>query len=487
MERRRTGLLSFVFDRLKESRFISAASLAVMLSACGSDSDGRVGSSDAGGFVGRDKLAKPPRGYYDSVLADRMQLANSGALKAAQDPVLWLNFAGANVSKGTQLGQSFLPCKNQAKIPAAQLPAASQQEIANLVASYFSNAGAGVSVTTEQPSVGEYTTIHVGGSYADLGCGTAASPAGLAPFDVGNANPSDIGFVFQQTKDIEALARTIAHEAGHAYGLDHTNNKNDLMYPWDLQSAVGFATGVASSSGLPQDAATLLQTALGTGVSTLAGIPVLPTLPVPALNLPQVNLPQAFANLPPQLTAIPGLSNFANLNNILGAMPLAINGIVGCVIPNISVNGLPINVALQNTQGALGLMTVLLNASMGQNGGQFSMLQLVGLISGFPTMNISQIISLAGISLNATQCLTQLVPINIPGVTANLPGQLQTGVNIAQIMAMTNVNNPGQLIAMIPQYAQVIGATSQGANAQALMSLVLMAVAQQYSTIYPTP
>ena len=168
-------------------------------------------------------------------------------------------------------------------------------------------------------------------------------------------------------------------------------------------------------------------------------------------------------------------------------MPLAINGIVGCVIPNISVNGLPINVALQNTQGALGLMTVLLNASMGQNGGQFSMLQLVGLISGFPTMNISQIISLAGISLNATQCLTQLVPINIPGVTANLPGQLQTGVNIAQIMAMTNVNNPGQLIAMIPQYAQVIGATSQGANAQALMSLVLMAVAQQYSTIYPTP
>jgi hypothetical protein len=144
---------------------------------------------------------------------------------------------------------------------------------------------------------------------------------------------------------------------------------------------------------------------------------------------------------------------------------------------------MPINVALQNTQGALGLLTVLLNASMGQNGGQFSMLQLVGLIAGYPTMNISQMIALAGISLNATQCLTQLVPVNLPGITATLPGALQTGINVAQILAMSNVNNPGQLIAMIPQYAQIIGANSQGANAQALMSLVLMGVAQQYAVI----
>jgi hypothetical protein len=120
---------------------------------------------------------------------------------------------------------------------------------------------------------------------------------------------------------------------------------------------------------------------------------------------------------------------------------------------------------------------------MGQNGGQFNMLQLVGLISGYPTMNISQMIALAGISLNATQCLTQLVPVSLPGITANLPGQLQTGINIAQILAMTNVSNPGQLIAMIPQYAQIIGANNQGANAQALMTLVLMGVAQQYAVI----
>jgi len=32
---------------------------------------------------------------------------------------------------------------------------------------------------------------------------------------------------------------------------------------------------------------------------------------------------------------------------------------------------------------------------------------------------------------------------------------------------MGNVSNPGQLIAMIPQYAQISGANNQGANALA--------------------
>lgn len=460
----------------------SCAALVVVLTGCGSEPDSRFDSDDANGFRGRDKLAKPPKAYYDTLLADRMQLANAGQLQSPQDPVLWINFAGATVSKGTDLGQSFLPCSSQAKIPPSRLPFQSQQEIANMVATHFSNAGAKLLVTTDQPASGDYTTIHVGGTYANLGCSSGSSPAGLAPFDVGNANPSDIGFVFPQSNDLSSIARTIAHEAGHTYGLDHSNNKQDLMYPYDVDSAVAFATGIASSNGISQDAATILQSALGSGQASVSGIPALPTLPVPSLNLPQLQIP-SMPNLPSHLAGLPGLANFVNLNAMVGSMPAAISGLIGCVVPPISVNGMPINVALQNTQGALGLLTVLMNASMGQNGGQFNMLQLVGLISGYPTMNISQMIALAGISLNATQCLTQLVPISLPGITANLPGQLQTGINVAQILAMNNVTNPGQLIGMIPQYAQVIGATSQGANAQALMSLVLMAVAQQYAVI----
>jgi hypothetical protein len=486
MERRRTVLLRHLVSRLKRSfkgeQIAASVAMSIMLASCGSEPESRSDSGDAYAFRGRDKLAKPPKAYYDTLLADRMQLANAGMLQTAQDPVLWLNFAGATVSKGTDLGQSFLPCKSQAKIPPAPVSFDSQQEIANMVATHFSNAGAKVNVTTDQPASGDYTTIHVGGSYANLGCNSTVSPSGLAPFDVGNANPSDIGFVFPQSNDLASIARTIAHEAGHTYGLDHSDNKEDLMYPWDLQSAVGFATGIASASNVVQDPAAMLQAALGVGQATVAGIPALPTLPVPAVNLPQVQIP-SLPNLPGQLANLPGLANFANLNAMVGSMPVAVSGLISCVVPPISVNGMPINVALQNTQGALGLLTVLLNASMGQNGGQFNMLQLVGLISGYPTMNISQMIALAGISLNATQCLTQLVPVSLPGITANLPGQLQTGINIAQILAMTNVSNPGQLIAMIPQYAQIIGANNQGANAQALMTLVLMGVAQQYAVI----
>ena len=486
MERRRTVSLNQLANRWKrgfkgEQLAVSVA-MGMMLASCGAEPESRFDSDDAYGFRGRDKLAKPPKAYYDTLLADRMQLANAGMLQSAQDPVLWLNFAGATVSKGTDLGQSFLPCKSQSKIPPAAISFDSQQQIANMVATHFSNAGAKVNVTTDQPTSGDYTTIHVGGSYANLGCTSAASPTGLAPFDAGNANPSDIGFVFPQSNDLAAIARTIAHEAGHTYGLDHSDNKQDLMYPWDLQSAIGFATGLASSTGAVQDPAAILQAALGAGQATVAGIPALPTLPVPAVNLPQVQIP-SLPNLPAHLGNLPGLANFANLNAMVGSMPAAVSGLIGCVVPPISVNGMPINVALQNTQGALGLLTVLMNASMGQNGGQFNMLQLVGLISGYPTMNISQMIALAGISLNATQCLTQVVPVNLPGITASLPGQLQTGINIAQILAMNNVSNPGQLIAMIPQYAQVIGATSQGANAQALMTLVLMGVAQQYAAM----
>jgi hypothetical protein len=467
----------------KTSRFSIQALLAFTLASCGAEPDSRFESSDAQGLASRDKLAKPPKAYYDSLLADRMQLANSGLLNASDEAVLWLNFAGATVTKGTDLGQSFLLCKNQAKIPSSSLSFDTQQEITQQVATYFSNAGAKLNVTTDQPLSGDYTTIHVGGTAADLGCNSSGFLAGMAPFDVGNANPSDIGFVFPQTSDVSSIARAIAHEAGHTYGLDHSDNKNDLMYPWDLQSAVGFATGITSSTKTMQDPAALLQMALGVGQASVSGIPVLPTLPVPAVNFSQAPLPSALANIPNHLSSLPGLSNFASLNAMVGSMPTAISGLVGCVIPPISVNGMPINVALQNSQGALGLLTVLMNASMGQNAGQFNMLHLVGLVSGYPTMNISQMISLAGISLSATQCLTQLVPVNLPGITASLPGQLQTGVNVAQILAMNNVNNPGQLIAMIPQYAQVINATSQGSNAQALMTLVLMGVAQQYMTL----
>ena len=90
--------------------------------------------------------------------------------------------------------------------------------------------------------------------------------------------------------------------------------------------------------------------------------------------------------------------------------------------------------------------------------------------------------------MNASQCMGQIAPISIPGITAVMPGQLPTSINVAQIMGMQGITNPSQLIALLPQYAQVIAANGQSINTQALMSLVMIAVAQQYQGIsFPTP
>ena len=82
------------------------------------------------------------------------------------------------------------------------------------------------------------------------------------------------------------------------------------------------------------------------------------------------------------------------------------------------------------------------------------------------TMNVPQLIAMAGIAVNSNQRLNQLVPVNIAGRTNTLQGQVQTALNVAQIMGMANITKPDQLIALLPQYAQVIGANAQGANVQ---------------------
>lgn len=488
MKSRQTVSMQLFAARQRAGQLVFYGLLS-LLTACGPEPDSRTNSDDAASLGGRDKIVTPPRSYYDMLLADRMQLANAGQLKKSQDPVLWINFAGATLSKGYGRGQSFIPCSSSVTVPPALIPADSQMEIAEMVAGFYSNAGAILNITTEQPTSGDYTTIHVGGDYSNLGCGPSPFSAGVAPYDVGNANPNDVGFVFTRSSNLAALARTIAHEAGHTYGLSHSANRADIMSAWDSPAATGF-----TSTGT-QDAPAILQKVLGSGVATVSGSPVTPTMPTPPiapLPLPSPLPIPSMPNLPTNFANLPGLANFANLSSILSSLPFSMNGVLGCVLPNVmpNANGIalsPFSGSIQNAQGALGLLTILMNASMTQNGGQFDMTQLMGLISGFSPPNITQIISLAGIGPNPTQCISQLIPVNIPGITASLPGQPQNGINVAAIFGMNSITNPGQLIAMIPQYAQVIGATNQGASAQVLMSLVLMATSQQYASILWNP
>jgi hypothetical protein len=456
----------------------------LLLASCGAAPDERS-SADARGTYGRDRAVTPPKAYYDALLADRMELASSGALGNQSMQTLWLNFNGATVKQGYGRSESFLPCTSKAKIPASGLSSSDQLDVARSVAQFFADAGVRLAITIDQPSTGDYTTMHIGGSYASLGCPGGGSVAGIAPFDPSNANPNDVGFVFVRSKDLNTLARTIAHESAHSFGLDHTDNKLDLMYPTDSALQTAFTVG-NTADGSSQDGPALLQTALGSGSATVSGNPVASVTQPPVIKPPLQNQVKAFPNIPGSLPALPGLGNLGGLSTIVNGLPATINVALSCVLPAVINGAIPMAVQLPNSSTALSALTVLQAATMAQNNGTMNMLNLIGLVSGVP--NVNQILTIAGIVINASQCLGQITPISIPGITATMPGQLSTSVNVAQILGMQTITNPSQLIALLPQYAQVIAANGQSVNTQALMSLVMMAVAQQYQGIsFPTP
>jgi hypothetical protein len=83
-------------------------------------------------------------------------------------------------------------------------------------------------VVTSRPTASPYQMAVVGGTPSM--CGFPAGYSGMAPLDCGDANPSDVLFVFSDgITALKMLAIVIAHEAGHAYGLPHSTALCDVM------------------------------------------------------------------------------------------------------------------------------------------------------------------------------------------------------------------------------------------------------------------
>jgi hypothetical protein len=90
-----------------------------------------------------------------------------------------------------------------------------------------------VNVVTSRPSVAPYTRILIGGTSSALM--TSATEAGLAHVDCGNLWDADVAYDFsdEQTPDyggVVGIGNTAAHEAGHAFGLEHVSAPHDVMY-----------------------------------------------------------------------------------------------------------------------------------------------------------------------------------------------------------------------------------------------------------------
>jgi hypothetical protein len=119
-----------------------------------------------------------------------------------------------------------------------------------------------VDLVTTRPTAGDYVMTAVGGdpSLINMPCDQNGCVAGLAPLDCQPGNPIqyntggdvEVVYAFSATAKyfggsysslVLDLATTVAQETAHAYGLGHTNNMQDVMYPYETGQTVGFLSG----------------------------------------------------------------------------------------------------------------------------------------------------------------------------------------------------------------------------------------------------
>jgi hypothetical protein len=88
-----------------------------------------------------------------------------------------------------------------------------------------------VVVTATRPVSGPYTMVMIGGS-PDL-FGMEPRVAGVAFMDCENRQDGNVVFAFPAplAGSVQGLFSTIAQEAGHALGLQHSSDPHDIMYP----------------------------------------------------------------------------------------------------------------------------------------------------------------------------------------------------------------------------------------------------------------
>jgi hypothetical protein len=96
-----------------------------------------------------------------------------------------------------------------------------------------------VLVSTVRPTAPGYGMVMIGGGPADLGL--PPQVAGVALLDCDNHEAGNVAFAFSDNLDgVHGLWVTIAQEAAHTFGLEHTDDFRDVMYPRSAPSQVGF-------------------------------------------------------------------------------------------------------------------------------------------------------------------------------------------------------------------------------------------------------
>lgn len=168
--------------------------------------------------------------------------------------VLFVNFDGVDVrpgdnaleNQGLRDGMSTDPIELPPYDPKGDRRLANILEIHKKIAGFYADMN--LEVVISRPLSGDYQMTVVGGKESAIGLNPPV--VGISPGDCKNAYDANLNYAFSASlgEDPGKTAVTIAHEAGHAYGLGHTQNMKDIMYP-SVSPAEGFREGAAADAG----------------------------------------------------------------------------------------------------------------------------------------------------------------------------------------------------------------------------------------------
>jgi hypothetical protein len=224
--------------------------LISIFAACSTPSSVIPPDSTARGSLENDYLIRPSNG-----LGTRREALTTGDGPKGEQ-VFFINYDGVTITKtnantdpdpdDATMNRSWIPNVGPGgtvaipafdtapyigpKYPTAQ---SVKDAITSLVQGWYS--AYNVYIVTTRPSSGRYTMVVVGGQTAAVVTG-AADAVGVAGLDCGNSEQNNIGFAFSASEPpqmpddahrqiaVTLVAQTIAHEAGHTFGLEHVNS-----------------------------------------------------------------------------------------------------------------------------------------------------------------------------------------------------------------------------------------------------------------------
>jgi MYXO-CTERM domain-containing protein len=226
-----------------------------------------AGSGDDVPLVGQDADAQPrgtlPKGWVQLgtvVVPEEVALGresvDTGPIYAVENipgnkyprkHTLFLNFSGGMLYYGSDnSAENHSMLAKTAVYPAYQGGESNALSIIQAVQAKMGSYGIRVLYESRPSKTVPYTMEMVGGSWSDTNIDSAAG--GVAPgTDCGALGQRHVVYTFASGgAGANGVANTIAHEAGHAWGLDHSLNCNSVM----SYCASGVATYVDQCSGL---------------------------------------------------------------------------------------------------------------------------------------------------------------------------------------------------------------------------------------------